>query len=75
MGSLKLPEVDVVGDVGAQINSESIFAVADVVHLTDFTKVRVGCNSGTLALNLICFVDVAHAGGIRMGYFGRECYR
>ena len=39
LGSLQLSEVDVVGDVGAQISATSTFMVADVGHLTDFTKV------------------------------------
>lgn len=39
LGSLQLSPVDVVGDVGATIQATSAFMVADVGHLTDFTKV------------------------------------
>ncbi|KAF7983257.1 hypothetical protein HWV62_22882 [Athelia sp. TMB] len=38
LGNLDLYGVDVVGDVGAQLNNKANFAVADVDHLTDFTK-------------------------------------
>lgn len=41
LGSLNLDAVDIIGDVGAELNAQSIFTVADVDHLTDFTKVCV----------------------------------
>ncbi len=34
-------DVNVVGDVGATIDADSLFTVANVPHLTDFTKVSV----------------------------------
>ena len=34
-------DVNVVGDVGAAIDADSLFTVANVPHLTDFTKVSV----------------------------------
>jgi hypothetical protein len=40
LGTIKLDDVKVVGDVGGAIDVESAFQVADVAHLTDFTKVR-----------------------------------
>jgi hypothetical protein len=40
LGTLKLDEVDVVGDVGATLNTDGDFAVGDVGRLTEFTKVR-----------------------------------
>jgi hypothetical protein len=55
LGSLNLPDVDVVGDIGAQINAESTFAVADVAHLTDFTKVRADYSLKTTPVNSACF--------------------
>ncbi|GLB37240.1 putative protein of unknown function (DUF3712) [Lyophyllum shimeji] len=38
LGRIKMPDVKVVGDVGAAIDAASSFEVADVAHLTDFTK-------------------------------------
>ncbi|PFH51992.1 hypothetical protein AMATHDRAFT_74502 [Amanita thiersii Skay4041] len=38
LGNLKLSNVQVVGDVGASIDADSTFTVADVPHLTEFTK-------------------------------------
>jgi hypothetical protein len=38
LGSLKMGDVDVVGDKGAAISLTSAFKVADVGHLTEFTK-------------------------------------
>jgi hypothetical protein len=38
-----MSDVDVVGDVGAQLNSQSTFSVSDVARLTDFTKVGLCC--------------------------------
>jgi hypothetical protein len=40
IGSIKMNDVDVVGDVGANIDLESAFEVADIEHITQFTKVR-----------------------------------
>ncbi|EIW82896.1 hypothetical protein CONPUDRAFT_101346 [Coniophora puteana RWD-64-598 SS2] len=39
LGTLMMEDVNVVGDVGASLNTESNFQVSDVGHLTDFTKV------------------------------------
>ncbi|TFY75371.1 hypothetical protein EWM64_g8642 [Hericium alpestre] len=38
LGSLKMPPINITGDVGAQFEVEADFSVADVGHLTDFTK-------------------------------------
>jgi hypothetical protein len=42
LGSLQMGDVNVIGDVGAAIDLQATFQVADVGHLTDFTK--VGCS-------------------------------
>ncbi|KAH7915074.1 hypothetical protein BJ138DRAFT_1122997 [Hygrophoropsis aurantiaca] len=39
LGTMNMPDVNVVGDVGATLNTQATFEVADVGHLTDFTKV------------------------------------
>ncbi|THH12496.1 hypothetical protein EW146_g7640 [Bondarzewia mesenterica] len=39
LGSIKMPDVNVTGGVGAQFTIDSTFNVADVDHLTDFTRV------------------------------------
>ena len=41
LGSIRMNDVNVVGDVGAAIDADSLFTVANVPHLTDFTKVSV----------------------------------
>ncbi|KAI9066059.1 hypothetical protein FKP32DRAFT_1566723 [Trametes sanguinea] len=41
LGSIKMPDVDVVADVGANFEVEATFEVADVDHLTNFTKVML----------------------------------
>jgi len=41
IGTLKMGDVKLTGDVGATIAMDSSFAVSDVAHLTDFTKVGV----------------------------------
>ncbi|KAI0268735.1 hypothetical protein BC834DRAFT_651204 [Gloeopeniophorella convolvens] len=38
LGSIKMPNVNITGDVGGQFEVEASFEVADVGHLTDFTK-------------------------------------
>ena len=38
---MNMPEINVVGDVGASFEVDATFAVADVDHLTDFTKVML----------------------------------
>ncbi|KAF8626824.1 hypothetical protein AX15_004657 [Amanita polypyramis BW_CC] len=38
LGNIKMNDVHVVGDVGATIDANSLFTVADVPHLTDFTE-------------------------------------
>ena len=38
LGSIGMPDVDVVGDVGASFEVDATFAVADTDHLADFTK-------------------------------------
>ncbi|KAG5646292.1 hypothetical protein DXG03_003889 [Asterophora parasitica] len=39
LGSIKMDDVSVIGDVGGAIDASSSFQVADVAHLTSFTKV------------------------------------
>ncbi|TFK44582.1 hypothetical protein BDQ12DRAFT_661303 [Crucibulum laeve] len=39
LGSIKMDDVQITGDVGGSIDVDSAFQVADVDHLTDFTKV------------------------------------
>ncbi|KAH7926942.1 hypothetical protein BV22DRAFT_1007914 [Leucogyrophana mollusca] len=39
LGTMKMADVNVVGDVGATLDTQATFEVADVGHLTDFTKV------------------------------------
>ncbi|TBU46075.1 hypothetical protein BD309DRAFT_663805 [Dichomitus squalens] len=41
LGSMNMPEVNVVADVGATFEVDTTFSVADVGHLTDFTKVML----------------------------------
>jgi len=43
LGNIKMDSVKVVGDVGATIDVESSFEVADISHLTEFTKVSHLC--------------------------------
>ncbi|GAA95808.1 hypothetical protein E5Q_02465, partial [Mixia osmundae IAM 14324] len=38
LGQIAMPDISLVGDVGATLNLEAAFAVADVGHLTDFTS-------------------------------------
>ncbi|KAF8070285.1 hypothetical protein FPV67DRAFT_1755106 [Lyophyllum atratum] len=38
LGRIKMDDVKVIGDVGGAIDAASSFQVADVAHLTDFTK-------------------------------------
>ncbi|KAI0710861.1 hypothetical protein C8Q76DRAFT_623714 [Earliella scabrosa] len=38
LGSIKMPDIDVVGNVGGSFEVEATFDVADVGHLTEFTK-------------------------------------
>jgi hypothetical protein len=71
-----IPDVNVVGDVGAQLNEQSTFSVSDVTHLTDFTKVCF-CYVCTIARthNSLLPVDPSNTGPVRVGYLGREPYR
>ncbi|EJD03283.1 uncharacterized protein FOMMEDRAFT_168292 [Fomitiporia mediterranea MF3/22] len=41
LGTLKMPDVNLAADEGAQLDLTADFTVADVDHLTDFTKVLV----------------------------------
>lgn len=38
LGQIAMPDIALVGDVGASLNLDAAFAVADVGHLTDFTR-------------------------------------
>lgn len=39
LGTIRMNDLSLTGDVGATIDMDSAFEVADVDHLTDFTKV------------------------------------
>lgn len=39
LGNIKMPNISITGDVGAQFEVDADFEIADVGHLTDFTKV------------------------------------
>ncbi|KAH9083581.1 hypothetical protein EDB83DRAFT_2511885 [Lactarius deliciosus] len=39
LGRIKMPNINITGDVGAQFEIEATFDIADVGHLTEFTKV------------------------------------
>ncbi|KAI0370690.1 hypothetical protein BV20DRAFT_966193 [Pilatotrama ljubarskyi] len=41
LGSIKMPDIDIVADVGASFEIDATFEVADVDHLTNFTKVML----------------------------------
>ncbi|KAI0354382.1 hypothetical protein OH77DRAFT_1404952 [Trametes cingulata] len=41
LGSIKMPDIDIVADVGANFEIDATFEVADVDHLTNFTKVML----------------------------------
>lgn len=49
LGSLQMNDVHVVGNVGASIDTNSLFTVVNVTHLTDFTQVPLSFN------RYICF--------------------
>jgi hypothetical protein len=39
LGNIKMPDIEITADVGAQFKMEANFEIADVDHLTEFTKV------------------------------------
>jgi len=39
LGNINMPDIKITGDVGAQFEMEANFEIADVGHLTEFTKV------------------------------------
>ncbi|KZV76329.1 hypothetical protein PENSPDRAFT_747787 [Peniophora sp. CONT] len=39
LGSIKMPDINITGDVGSNFQVTTDFSIADVNHLTDFTKV------------------------------------
>jgi hypothetical protein len=39
LGNIKMPNINITGDAGAQFEVEATFEIADVGHLTEFTKV------------------------------------
>ncbi|KAI0821788.1 hypothetical protein BC628DRAFT_1341231 [Trametes gibbosa] len=41
IGSIKMPDINIASDVGATFEIDAIFDVADVDHLTNFTKVML----------------------------------
>lgn len=38
LGSIQMPDINITGDVGGNFSVDTTFNVADVDHLTDFTK-------------------------------------
>lgn len=53
IGVMKMDPVNVVGDVGATLNVQSTFEVANADYLANFTKVReTSSNSSFLFLNV-----------------------
>lgn len=65
-----MDDVKVAGDVGGTIDVESTFAVGDIAHLTEFTKVTYFAAVGRYPLTQT-FTDLAHCGIIRLGHFRR----
>lgn len=47
-----MSDVNVLGDVGATLNIDTSFEVADISHLTDFTKVSRLCFRVVSSVNL-----------------------
>ena len=45
LGSIKMPDINITGDVGANFQISADFSIADVDHLTDFTKVLLTTES------------------------------
>lgn len=39
LGTIQMPSINITGDVGGNFSVDAMFNVADVDHLTDFTKV------------------------------------
>jgi hypothetical protein len=67
-------DVNVIGDVGAAIDLQATFQVADVGHLTDFTKVGCPGLSNFGYGSHLWLVDFGYAGVIRLGhYLGGPC--
>jgi hypothetical protein len=72
IGSLKMGDVKVIGDIGADINMQSIFEITDVNHLTEFTKVTwIAIVVWETSCSTI-FAGFAYAGGVRVGYQWRK---
>lgn len=62
-----MPDVDVVGDVGAKISNKGTFKVADVGHLADFTKVIIDVASPEFhELNPMVFLDIVNRRDFRL---------
>ncbi|KAI0305626.1 hypothetical protein B0F90DRAFT_1815219 [Multifurca ochricompacta] len=45
LGNFKMPNINITGDVGSQFEVEATFEIADVGHVTDFTKVLLTLES------------------------------
>jgi hypothetical protein len=39
LGSIKMPSINLIGDAGAKLEIDATFEIANVGHLTEFTKV------------------------------------
>ena len=39
LGNIKMPNISITGDAGAQFEVDATFEITDVGHLTEFTKV------------------------------------
>ena len=70
IGNIKMNDIQVAGDVGAQLNMESEFTVADINHITAFT--RVCCFIFWRSIDAKCgdLVGFARGRNLRVGDFG-----
>ena len=74
LGSIAMSNINVTGDVGAQFDIDATFHVADVDHLTNFTRV---CSSFDVVgpISKVFYVlGIANRGVFRMGYLWGEYY-
>ena len=70
---MKMPDVNLVGDVGATLDLTATFEVADTDHLTNFTKARPICLS--FCLVTYSAADPHHRGGVHVGYLCHWSFR
>jgi hypothetical protein len=77
IGNIKLADVKLTGDVGAAMDIESTFEVADVAHLTEFTKVAsiYGFSFFSILTGSTFFAGIAYTRIIRLGHCRRKSHR